>query len=150
MGNIEREYEEACERIRATNDALLSDFDHWLTTKGLSDKTVREHAQNIELYVNHYLLYEDAIEAAEGAHHVSMFLGYWFIRKALWASEASIRSNAASLKKFYAFMLERGLISYEDLVGLRETINECLPDWTATMSRYDDPSITDPEDIWGL
>jgi len=51
-----------------------------------------------------------------------MFLGYWFIKKAMWASQASIKSNAASLKKFYAFLLEKGLVEQEDLIELEETI----------------------------
>ena len=32
-----------------------------------------------------------------------MFLGFWFIRKAMWASQSSIKGNATSLKKLYTF-----------------------------------------------
>ena len=143
-------YEEACERIRHQNARLLSDFEVWLAARGLSEKTISSHIQNVDLYVNHFLLYEDALEAAKGAYRVGMYLGYWFIRKALWASESAIRSNAASLKKFYTFLQERGEVSEEDIISLREVIKEELPDWLATMRRYDDPSITEPADIWGL
>ena len=79
-----------------------------------------------------------------------MFLGYWFIRKAMWASEASIRGNAASLKKFYKFLHEQGMVSEEDLDFLKETIKEEMPEWLATLSRYDDPSITDMREVWGI
>jgi site-specific recombinase XerD len=48
-----------------------------------------------------------------------MFLGYWFICKAMWASRASIKSNAESLKKFYAFMVAKGRVTQEDLPDLR-------------------------------
>ena len=78
-----------------------------------------------------------------------MFLGYWFIKKAMWASEAYIRSNAASLKKFYGFLHERGSVSADDLESLKETIKEEVPDWLATLARYENPSITDMEDVWG-
>jgi hypothetical protein len=47
---------------------------------------------------NDYLLYEDALEAKDGVDAVSWFLGDWFIRKAMWSSQASIKENAASLK----------------------------------------------------
>src|SRR5947209_19926177 len=104
MTDSYREYEAKCERIREENKQLLSDFSQWLSRKGLSEKTIRQHSSNVDLYVNHYLLYEEAIEAADGLSHLGMFLGYWFIKKALWSSEPSIRSNAASLKKFYEFM----------------------------------------------
>jgi hypothetical protein len=68
----------------------------------------------------------------------------------MWASEASIRSNAASLKKFYTFMHEKGLISGRALRGVRDAVRENLPDWIATLKRFDDPELTDPEDIWGF
>lgn len=77
------------------------------------------------------------------------FLGYWFIRKALWASEASLRSTTASLKKFYTFLNEQGLVSESDVTLLYETIKEDLPDWLATLRRYEDPTITDPMEVWG-
>jgi site-specific recombinase XerD len=79
-----------------------------------------------------------------------MFLGYWFIKKAMWASKASIKSNAASLKKFYTYLYERGSIEKEDLASLKETIKEEMPEWIATLERYDDPSITDMGEVWGL
>jgi site-specific recombinase XerD len=145
-----RKYEEACERIREKNKQLLSDFASWLRQKGLAEKTIRQHTQNIDFYINEYLLYEDAQEAAEGVGQAGMFLGYWFIKKAAWSSAASIRSNAASLKKFYDFMQARGLVDEESVRDLRETLREGMPEWLGTMDRYDDPSITDPKDIWGL
>ena len=96
------------------------------------------------------MLHEDAVPASEGASSVSMFLGYWFIRKAAWAGPSEIRQHAASLKKFYAFMQEQGKMSADDLAELKETIKGEMPEWVGTMERYDDPDITDPEEIWGL
>lgn len=144
------EYEENCERIKLSNEKLLDDFKNWLGTKGLADKTIHKHFENIDFYINTYLLYEDAIEPQEGIDEVSLFLGYWFIKKAMWASPASIKSNAASLKKFYTFLHERGLVSQDDLDSLKETIKEEMPEWVATLTRYDDPSITDMGEVWGL
>ena len=70
------------------------------------------------------MLYEDAIEAKDGIRDIGMFLGYWFIRKAMWASQSSIRGNATSLKKFYTFMHEKRLVEKDDLVDLKETIKD--------------------------
>jgi site-specific recombinase XerD len=145
-----QEYERACKRIKKDNAKLLDDFDQWLSGKGLAEKTVRRHRDNIEFYINTFLLNEDAIPAKEGATHISMFLGYWFIRKAMWASPSAIRENAASLKKFYTFMHEQGHIDADDLQDLKETIKEEMPEWVGTVERYDDPDITDPEEVWGL
>jgi len=145
-----QKYERACKRIKKDNAKLLEQFDQWLSGKGLSEKTVRRHVENADFYINTFLLYEDAIPAKERASRISMFLGYWFIRKAMWASPSAIRENAGSLKKFYTFMQEQGKVSAEALQDLKETIKEEMPDWVGTVERYDDPDIDDPEEIWGL
>ena len=144
------QYEIECERIRESNGKLLDDFAIWLQQSGLSSKTIDKHTENIDFYINEFLLYEDAEEPQQGVHSISMFLGYWFIRKAMWSSASSIKSNAASLKKFYTFLHERGLVSQDDLDSLKETIKEEMPEWLATLARYDDPSITDMGEVWGL
>jgi len=48
------------------------------------------------------------------------------------------------------FMYEHGKISKEDLSIVKEHIKEEMPEWLATMDRYDNPNITDIEEIWGL
>lgn len=138
-------YENKCNEIKETNEQLLSDFEHSLKSSGLSKSTINNHVSNIDFYVNEYLLYEDAIEAKEGVNSVSMFLGYWYIKKAMWTSQSSIKGNATSLKKFYTFLYEKGLIENNDLTYLKETIKEGMPEWLATLDRYDDSSI---EDVW--
>ena len=131
-------YESNCEIIREYNKGLLVEFEAWLNSAGLSKKTISDHLSNIDFYINEYLLYDDATEAKDGIQGISMFLGYWFIKKALWASQASIKSNAASLKKFYTFLLEQGSIEKEDLRELEETIKDEMPEWIATLRRYDE------------
>ena len=144
------QYEIKCKKIRKQNEALLNEFASWLRKLNLKDKTIDKHVDNIDFYINEYLLYEEPTEAKNGVYRASMFLGYWFIKKAIWSSPAQVKSNAASLKKFYTFMLEKGLIDKEDLENLKETIKEEMPEWLATMGRYDDLSITDMEDVWRI
>jgi site-specific recombinase XerD len=138
-------YEEDCENIKKANEQLLNGFDAWLKLSGLSEKTINNHVSNIDFYINEFLLYDDATEAKDGAQDVGMFLGYWFIRKAMWANRSSIKGNAASLKKFYTFLEEKGLTDKEDLIDLKQTIKDDMPEWLETLERYDDPSI---EDVW--
>lgn len=138
-------YEEDCRKIRKANNGILDEFEAWVKSLGLSEGTASKHVSNIDFYINEYLLYEEATEAKDGVDKVGMFLGYWFIRKAMWANQSSIRSNAASLKKFYTFLQEKGLIEKEDLIDLKQTIKEDMPEWLATLDRYDDLSI---EDVW--
>jgi len=143
-------YAKDCEEIRKHNAQLLGDFDRWLSQKGLATRTVGKHVGNVDFYINEFLLDEEAEEAKDGAYDIGLFLGYWFVKKALWSSQSAIRENAASLKKFYQFMHERGDISDEALTHLNERIKEDMPDWLATMGRYDDPDIEDPSEIWGF
>lgn len=138
-------YEQDCEKIRKDNEQLLNEFDAWLKLSGLSEKTIDKHVSNIDFYVNEFLLYDDTTEAKDGVYDIGMFLGYWFIRKAMWASRSHIKGNAASLKKFYTFLEEKGMIDQEALIDLKKTIKERMPEWLETMDRYDDPSI---EDVW--
>ncbi|MFQ5864670.1 MAG: hypothetical protein ACE5IW_05510 [bacterium] len=96
-----------------------------------------------------FQIYEDTIRASEGVDQISFFLGFWFIRKAMWANESQIKNNASSLKKFYQFMLERGCINQEAFDNLCQTIKEDMPEWLGTMRRFDNPSLG-PEDVWDI
>lgn len=143
-------YVEECKRIRKDNEQLISGFETWLSAKGLSQNTIDKHKLNADFYINHFLLYEDAIEAKDGALEIGLFLGYWFINKAMWSSKNAIKENAASLKKFYQYLYEDGKISEAVLSEMKEMIKEDMPEWLATMGRYDDPDIEDMEEVWGI
>ena len=72
----------------------------------------------------------------EGIHSVSLFLGDWFIRKATWSTEYTIKQNIASFKKFYKCMYEKGNIDKEDYDYLLETIKEDKNDWIHEVNQY--------------
>jgi len=143
-------YEAECEKVRAANSELLLGFANSLKAANLKASTIDRHVENVEFYVNVFLLYSDIIEAKDGASEISEFLGYWFIKKAMWASPGHIKGNAASLKKFYKFMHESGQISKEDFDDLKSTIKDEMPEWIATLSRYDNPSIDSMAEVWGF
>jgi hypothetical protein len=142
------EYERECNKIKMENGKLLADFEKWLSDKNLSQRTKGRHLSNVEFYINDYLLYDDAIVPAEGPSRIGMFLGDWFIRKAMWAGKTSIKESAASLKQFYQYMLGRGNISKESFQRLKERISKEMPMWLETLERYDDPGIEDLEEVW--
>ena len=146
MKDIE-EYEKRREIIRVNNKKLLQEFEAWLKKQGLSQRTIDKHSGNVDFFVNHYLLYSEEINPEDGFDLIGDFLGYWYIKKAMWANASNIKENATSLKKFYAFMLENGKIEQQDFDALKEEIKNELPEWVATVKRYDDPSL-DIEDVW--
>ena len=138
MGFDYEAFEKECDAIRKINELHLAGFGKWLKSSGLSGKTIRKHVSNVDFYINDFLCYYDARDAVQGCYSVGSFLGDWFIRKASWASCGNIKSNVASFKKFYAFMLAVNAIEQEDYDFLLEAINNQLPDWLDAMKRYDD------------
>ena len=130
-------FEEARRKEHEKNAAHLTGFAEWLKHKGLSEKTIDKHVDNAAFYINEYLCRYEVLGVAQGCHEISGFLGDWFIRKALWSSCAYIKSTAASIKKFYAFLLEEGLVTQDDYGELRDTIKDEMPDWLEEMQASD-------------
>ncbi|MFN6340177.1 MAG: recombinase [Cyanobacteriota bacterium] len=130
----------AREAIREENAKLLEQFKTWLEASGTSASTARKHRGNLEFYLNHFLL-NNALTAADGVNQVGEFLGWWFIHKAMWASRSSIKSNATSLKSFYTFLVEEGIVKPEGLDALKQQIKAEMPDWLEELERFDNPDV---------
>ena len=123
--------------IYKDNEIHLAGFGKWLADKGLSQKTIRTHVSNVVFYINEFLSY-DLLDVSQGCHRINDFLGNWFIRKASWSSCAHIKSVAAGIKKFYAYLLEGNVVTQEDYNDLCETIKDNMPDWLEAMNRYEE------------
>ena len=142
------EYEYECRKIQTENSLLLFEFRGWLKAKGLSDKTIETHVSNINFFINTYLLHREALRAKEGVWEISFYQVYWFIRKALWSSVANIKSNAASFKKFYKFMHEKGEIDDEALEEVNWMVKEEMAEWIEEMENFENLAYSD--DLFGL
>ena len=140
------EYEKKCDEIRKENKRYLDIFAEEI--KGLSSKTVRAHLDNADFYINEYLLREGPLSMKEGVTSIDDFLGYFFIRKCMWSTPSTIKSNAASIKKFYKCMMEHGLVQKEEYNDLCFTIKENMEQWQKDCAAYNDPDADDPFDIW--
>ena len=137
MGTDFEAYEKECAAVRRINGAHLSGFKKWLKNSGLAAKTIEKHVSNVDFYINDYLCYYDARDVKYGCYCVDRFLGDWFIRKAP-SSYSAIKANAASFKKFYAYMLAVNVIEQRDYDALCISIKAGMPDWLDEMKRYDD------------
>ena len=129
--------------IYSDNEMHLAGFERWLKNRGLAQKTINAHVSNVEFYINDYLCYSDLLDVSQGIREINGFLGNWFIRKAAWSSCAHIKANAASIKKFYAYLLEENVVKHEDYDDLCWTIKEFMPDWLEEMRRYDEMLFED-------
>lgn len=117
------------EQYKKDNEQYLEWFRQDLEESGLKPKTIKNHIENMDLYLNDYLQYEDAYTMEEGIDKVNGFLGSLFIYKCIWSSPDSLRKCAASIKKFYKSMLARGKVSQEDYDFMVFMIKNDLHDW---------------------
>ena len=97
------EYERRCNLIREENQAILDAFESWMLAKGLSKATAKNHRENIDFYINEFLLYESPKHASEGVDEVGMFLAIGSSAKRCGQVKQSRKSNATSLKKILRF-----------------------------------------------
>lgn len=139
--------ESECEKIQTENHHVVEGFRQYLKAKNLSEKTINKHVSNAEFYINDFLLYEEPLQPKEGIYKLNYFLGFWFIRKALWASVTSINEYISSLKHFYTYLHKNGEVNAEELFEMKQVIKEKKDEWIETLRKYDDPN-TDLDDIW--
>ena len=138
------EYEKACDAIRRENTNLLEVFENHLANNGLSQKTINRHIGNVDFYINDYLLYDDVRTMEDGVSRVDDFLGYFFIRKCMWSTPGTIKSTAASIKKFYKCMVDNGRIPKDDYDYLCRVIKDNMSEWQSACEQYNDPDAPSP------
>lgn len=132
------DYEKELNKMKKKNQKYLDEFKKWMQDKGLADKTIKQHLSNADFYINDYLNYYDITEMREGCYGLDSFLGDWFIRKCMWSTAYSIKTTAASLKKFYLCMKELGYIDKDDYDNLCYEIKEEMDEWCERVDKYND------------
>jgi len=55
----------------------------------------------------------------------------------MWSSCAAIKSTAASIKKFYMFLLEGNIVTQEEYDTVLSSIKEDMPEWLEKMRQYE-------------
>ena len=131
------EYEMQCKQQHEKNNSYLGIFQRDLMESGLTHKTIRKHVINVDFYINEYLLREVPFEMQEGCgSRIDMFLGYFFIHKCMWSTPGTIKTTAASIKKFYKCMNEHGYVSKEEYNYLCTTIKENMEIWQDDCAAY--------------
>ncbi len=139
MENIEKKIKENQTR----NKKFIKEFEEWLKEKSLSDKTIKKHISNVDLFINDYLNYYDIETAEEGITSVYSFLNGWFIEKCMWATPYTTKEEAASIKKFYAYMSEKGYVEKEDYKFLCEELKDSMDEILDTLEAFDNGTYYD-------
>lgn len=130
------DFEAQVMEIIKENKQYLNDFREYLELQGLKEKTIAGHVSNVSFYINEFLCYYEPQRIDKGCDDISEFLGDWFIRKALWSNQATVKSNAASIKKFYKCMVDKGIIDKSDYKNFCTTIRIEMPEWLAAVENY--------------
>ena len=68
----------------------------------------------------------------------------------MWSTPATIKSTAASLKKFYRSMAEHGKVKQADYKEMCEIIKSEMEDWQENCRLYNDPTEENPFGFWGF
>lgn len=139
MENIEKKIKENQTR----NKKFIKEFEEWLKEKSLSDKTIKKHISNVDIFINYYLNYYDIETAEEGITSVYSFLNGWFIEKCMWATPYTTKEEAASIKKFYAYMSEKGYVEKEDYKFLCEELKDSMDEILDTLEAFDNGTYYD-------
>lgn len=141
------EYLKLCDKKREENQKYLDLFECELNKQGLKDRTIRRQVNDIDFYINEYLLREDIMPMEKGCLYADMFLGFFFIRKCMWSSPEGIRKYITALKKFYKCMLNNGHIEQSDYDCLLDDINDNKEEWIRYCEQYNDPNCEDPFEL---
>ena len=139
MENIEKKIKENQTR----NKKFIKEFEEWLKEKSLSDKTIKKHISNVDIFINDYLNYYDIETAEEGITSVYSFLNGWFIEKCMWATPYTTKEEAASIKKFYAYMSEKGYVEKEDYKFLCEELKDSMDEILEYLDAFDNGTYYD-------
>ena len=134
MGDYEVELEKNIKR----NKKFINEFEKWLIVQKLGNKTIRKHLNNIDLFINDYVNYYEVTKMEDGISSVYSFLNDWFIRKCAWSSVTSIKETAASIKKFYQCMSEKGYVSSEDYKFLCRMIKDNMDNFIDSFMEYEE------------
>lgn len=137
------DYDKKVEENKKRNEKFINEFGEWLNSKNLVKKTIKKHIGNIDFYINDYLVYYEIVKMEDGMNEVYSFLNGWFIEKCMWATKNSIKEMAASIKKFYECMSERGYVKFEDYKEMCSEIKKNMDDFLSSLEDFDNGTYYD-------
>ena len=140
----QEEYLKQCHDIQKNNNQLLKLFEEELEKAGLKDKTISRHISNVDFFINEFLIRAGAQSMESGIFMLDDYLGNFFIRKCMWSTPGNIKTNAASIKKFYKCMLDHDKISKEDYQFLCTCIKDSMEIWQYDCEVYNDVDSPNP------
>ena len=132
-------FEEKEKQNRERNKKYIKEFKDRLKDNSFSEKTIKRHIKNIDLFINEYLNYYEITKMEDGIKEVNSFLDSWFIEKCL-ATKSSVKEEIASIKKFYKCMCEKNYVNEIDYKSMCEEIKENMEIYLEQLKAYENGS----------
>lgn len=130
------ENEKTCESMIEENNRWIDVFRAELREQGLSSKTIQRHVTNVDFFFNHYLARLNGCSAEEATSYLDDFMGDFFVHKCMWSTPETIKSTAASIKKFYKCLLQNQRISKECYREFCDVIKGNMYFWQAACADF--------------
>ena len=129
------------------NLKLLSIFEAELRESGVSDNKISRMLEDVEYYLNTYLLRfaslanavstedmsrsdpNDVSTIASGIDQIHSYFSGFYLDTCPWASGKRLRKSVNAIRSFYATMKEHGKISAAEYKRLNKIIATFLPRW---------------------
>ena len=143
MGDDDDDFFYDEEELPEENREVLALFEKDLREAGLSPDTVSRHLENTDLFLNEFVWGWEEAGMKEGVDLIENFFMDFFIGGWLWASPTSLRSTAASIKKFYKSMLDHKKISAEEYRKAADTIQSGKETWLEELRRLEEEEDDD-------
>ena len=121
-------FDDIQKEIKIINKAYIDLFEEKLTKENLVSKTIDKHVDNVDFYLNFFLLFYEPLKMEDGITHIANFYDFFF-QKCYWASKNSLKDMIASLKKFYKCMNQEGYITDDALDSFNKIVKEEMKYW---------------------
>lgn len=140
-------YEKRRAAMEKANEPVLRGFHEYLINRRTGKKASLDHLNRISFFADPFLMEYRGTTLVDGFDDAVSFLGDFFIRKAMWSDEKSMRENVDSFGKFYDFLLSTGRIDGEKYRELMKELERQTPRLVRLVNRYNNPRI-ELEDVW--
>lgn len=131
-----KKYELKLKENKKRNEEFLKIFESWLNEQKLRQEIVIRHLNIIDFYINEYLNYYAVTKMEIGVKRVYSFLNDWIIKYCLWTTITTIKQHAASIKKFYQCMSEKGYVKPQDYESVCRVIKYHMHDFKKSLKKY--------------
>lgn len=133
-------------QILLDNKDCLEMFTRELEAK-FTEKTVRKHLSNVEVYLNDFLALRLGKGPGEGCDvdNLNSFFS-WMPSHLMYSGESTVKDTIAGLKRFFKLMLDKGVIEKAEYQEFLEMVKDNKEYWLEEMAQFN--NVDDDSDFF--